>query len=74
MFGASDDPQVFALIWKSPVMTGACKLTLMPPVFEMVMFWAGLDVLMSRFPKSRLVGNSTILPAASPVPESEAVT
>ena len=69
-----EDGQVFALIVKSPVTTGACRLTPMPPVFEIVIFCAAVGVPTRELPKLRLVGDNTIFPAARPVPESEAVT
>ncbi len=37
---ASELPQVFALIAKSPVTTGACSVAVLPPVFATVMFCA----------------------------------
>ena len=59
MVGAGAVPQVFALIWKSPVTTDVCRFTLIPPVFEIVMFCAAVGVPTRVLPKLRLVGDST---------------
>ena len=36
-------PQVFAVIAKSPVTAGVCRLAVTPPVLDTVIFWAALD-------------------------------
>jgi hypothetical protein len=69
--GASVAPQVLAEIAKSPVILGVCSVAGTPPVFEMVMFWAGLlDDPSVTVPKLMLVGSRTIAAGASPVPAS----
>ena len=72
--GASVAPQVFAEMTKSPVIEGVCSVACTPPVFEMVMFWAGLlDEPRVTVPKAALAGSRTIMAGASPVPVREAV-
>jgi hypothetical protein len=71
---ASVAPHVLAEIAKSPVIVGGCSVAATPPVFEMVMFSAGLlDDPSVTVPKLALAGVSTIIAGASPVPPSVAV-
>ncbi len=71
---ASVVPQVFAVIAKSPLAAAGCSVAATPPVFEIVMFPAGLlDEPSVTVPKFMLLGSSTIAAGASPVPASATV-
>ena len=66
----SVDPQVSAVIVKSPVTTGVCKVAATPPVFEIVIFCAALTDPTFVAEYVTVVGVNTIAAPAAPTPAS----
>ena len=70
---ASVLPQVLLLMAKSPLMTGACNVAAVPPVFAMVMVCGGVVWLTSVAAKVSDGGVKVIAAGAVPMPVSETV-
>jgi hypothetical protein len=66
-------PHVFAVIVKSPLTAGACRLTVTPPVFEIVIFCAALTDPTFVPEYGTAIGLNTIAAAGAPTPVSAAV-
>jgi hypothetical protein len=64
---------VFAVISKSPVTTGVCRVAVIPPVFEIVIFFAALTDPTSVPEYVIVIGFRTIAAADAPVPVNVAV-